>query len=381
MLACYYRSMRAPRDRFDLTRRAQLAVLLAAPAAWSQSKKGEAAAGGLRRYSDPATELEVIRLTDPTHSSTLPAAYNRAVARGNAFLLLASDPPGSQQAFRVDLKSGETRQLTAAEGLDAASLTMTPDNRAFCYCAGRSLFLSNFATLRERELYQIPDDWERSPGMSVGPDGTHALIAEQKRDASRVRMVTLQQGSMRTVIEAPFPISHPQARPLRAQLLYRQADEAVWLVNMDGQQNRKLKLAPGRVAEPQWSNDGRTLLYLNIPEDKTQLNAIREHTPDTNTDKLVAKTSQFVSFGFNRDSSVFIGASANRSSPAVLLLLRITRRELTVCEHRASDASAVAPRFSPDSQRIFFQSDREGKPAIYSMHVERLVEKTDSETK
>ena len=35
--------------------------------------------------------------------------------------------------------------------------------------------------------------------------------------------------------------------------------------------------------------------------------------------------------------------------------------------------------FSPDSQRIYFQSDRDGKPAIYGMHVDKLVEKTDTE--
>ncbi len=33
--------------------------------------------------------------------------------------------------------------------------------------------------------------------------------------------------------------------------------------------------------------------------------------------------------------------------------------------------------FSPDSQRIFFQSDKEGKQAIYMMNVDRLVEETD----
>jgi oligogalacturonide lyase len=369
-------------DRFILTRRAFLASsLFAAAAARGQSRKGETIASDLRRYADPSTELEVIRLTDPAYTSTLPAEYNRAIAHGNAFLLFASDREGSLQAFRMDLKNGQTRQLTDAEGLDGASLTMTPDNRSFCYCAGRSLFISNFTTLRERELYRVAEGWERSAGMSVGPDGTHALIAEQKSDASRVRMIALAQGSARTVIEAPFAISHAQARPLRAQLLYRQADEAVWLVNMDGQQNRKLKLAPGRIVDAQWATDGKTLLYLSIPDDKTQLNAIREHTPDTNTDKLVAKTSQFLSFGVNRDSSVFVGASGNRASPVVLLLLRVARRELTICEHRASDPSAVAPRFSPDSQRIFFQSDREGKSAIYCMHVERLVEKTDLETK
>jgi oligogalacturonide lyase len=38
----------------------------------------------------------------------------------------------------------------------------------------------------------------------------------------------------------------------------------------------------------------------------------------------------------------------------------------------------VAPIFSPSSQRIFFESDRHGKPAIYTMSVERLVEETES---
>jgi oligogalacturonide lyase len=37
----------------------------------------------------------------------------------------------------------------------------------------------------------------------------------------------------------------------------------------------------------------------------------------------------------------------------------------------------VAPVFAPDSQRIYFQSDRDGKPALYCMHAEKLVERTE----
>ena len=56
----------------------------------------------------------------------------------------------------------------------------------------------------------------------------------------------------------------------------------------------------------------------------------------------------------------------------------MTRRELTLCEHHSSDPFTVTPIFSPDSQRVFFQSDRDGKPALYRVQVERFVEETVS---
>jgi oligogalacturonide lyase len=239
--------------------------------------------------------------------------------------------------------------------------------------------MSALTGVRERQLYQVPEGWERCEGLCVGPDGTHATFAEQRGGRSRIRMVSFVPGQPRTVLEAPFVLRDPIPRPMRAQILYRQGDQALWLVDADGQHNRQLKVAPGRIGTADWAPDGKTVLYLNIPEERTQLRSIRELTPDTNTDKLVAKTSQFASFGFNRDTSVFVGASANTASPTVLLLLRITRRELTICEHKASKPENADPIFSPDSQRIYFQSDREGKSTIYGMHVDKLVEKTEVE--
>jgi oligogalacturonide lyase len=278
----------------------------------------------------------------------------------------------------MDLKSGETRQLTEAEELDGASIALLPDDRSFCYFAARSLHIANLATARVRRLYQVPEGWDRGADMSVSPDGTHAIFSERRGEGWRLRMVTLPQGAAHTVMEAPVQMGDAIARPKRAQILYRQADEALWLVDSDGRQNRRLKLAAGRVGPANWAPDGKTILYLNIPEDRTQLNAIREYAPDTDGDSLVAKTSQFAHFGFNRDTSVFVGASRNAASPVVLILLRVTRRELTLCEHKASHPETVAPVFAPDSQRVYFQSDRDGKPAIYCIHAEKLVEKTEA---
>ena len=347
----------------------------------AEGAKGTAFPSEARRYSDAATEFDVYRLTDPAYSSVLPAYYNRFIARNSSWMLFGCDRSGSFQAFRIELRTGAMRQLTETAGLDPSSCTLTPDNRSFCYFAGRSLFIASVANLRDRELYQVPEGWERCPGLTVGPNGTDATFGERRGEASRLRMVPFAKGALRTVVEAPFSLTDPIPRPMRAQILYRQNDSALWLVNMDGTQNHALKTAPGRIGPANWAPDGRTLLYLSFPEDRTQLHSIREYTPDTSTDRLVAKTSQFVAFGFNRDTSVFAGASGNIASPYLLLLLRVTQRELSLCEHKASRPETVAPTFTPDSQRVYFQSDRDGKPALYGMHVERFVEKTDTDEK
>jgi oligogalacturonide lyase len=52
---------------------------------------------------------------------------------------------------------------------------------------------------------------------------------------------------------------------------------------------------------------------------------------------------------------------------------------MVLCEHRSSTPETVTPSFSPNSQRVYFQSDHDGKSAIYSVNVERLIEKTDDD--
>jgi Tol biopolymer transport system component len=93
---------------------------------------------------------------------------------------------------------------------------------------------------------------------------------------------------------------------------------------------------------------------------------------------VIAPTTQFATFSRNSDASVFVGASGSKASPHVLLLLRLTRREFTLAEHKASDPGMVAPVFSPTNERVYFTTDRDGKPCVYWMSVEKLVEKNDS---
>jgi oligogalacturonide lyase len=361
------------------SRRWFLAALPSVCAAASGGKGG-VSASAFFRFSDAATEVPVLRLTDPRHTSRLPAHYARAVSRKSSFLLLASDVSGRMEAYRLNLKSGETRQLTDAESLDPASLALLADDREFCCVDGDRLLLASLSSLRPRPVYAAGEGFEVSCGPAVTEDGLFALLAERKGPHYRLQLVRMSDGSAVTLAEADEEMRDPVPRPRRASVLYRRAG-GLWLANFDAKQNYRLRAAAGTCLAANWSPDGRSVLYLNVPSDPHKLHNIREFTPDTNEDKAVADTSQYAGFERNADATMFVGASGSKASPYVLLLARAVQRELTLCEHRASDPAMVTPVFSPNSQQVFFTSDMHGKPAIYSMLVDKLVAETADATK
>ena len=364
--------------RATLSRRWFLASLTAASGLASEiTGKGKLFPSAVKRYPDGATEFTVTRLTDPAHSSLLPPVYAGAIAHRGNFLLYASDITGQWNAFRIDMKSGQSRQLTAADDLDPSSLTLLPDDRGFCYFDGARLMSANLSTLHARAVYEIADGFERGRGLSVAEDGQYAAIVARKAEQHRLQLIHMSTGQATTLASAPEEIRDPSPRPRRASILYRRAG-GVWLADYDGKQNYRLHLADGETGPALWSPDGRDVLYLNFPADPHKLHNLREFTPDSNEDRAIADTSQFVQFDSNADASVFVGASGSKASPHILLLVRAVKRELTLAEHRSTNPAIVSPIFSPNSQRIFFGSDLHGKPAIYTMSVEKFVEETDA---
>jgi oligogalacturonide lyase len=337
--------------------------------------KGTLFPSSVSRYADPTTEFPVFQLTDPEHTSTLPPHYARAISRKGNFLVYASDQAGSTQAYRLDLKSGQSRLLTDAENFDPACFTLLADERSICYVDGGRLYLSSLTSLRPREVYRAPESY-RPIALSVTEDGVLAGLVERKASQYRLQLIRMIDGMATTLAEGDEDMTDPSPRPRRASVLYRRGG-GVWLANLDGKQNYRLKLAEGRALSTAWTPDGKSVLYLNVPADPRKLRNIREFTPDTNEDKAISDTTQYACFERNSDGSVFVGASASQASPHVLLLVRAVHREFTLCEHRASDPARVSPIFSPNSQNVFFTSDQRGKPAIYRIAVDKLVETTE----
>jgi Tol biopolymer transport system component len=167
---------------------------------------------------------------------------------------------------------------------------------------------------------------------------------------------------------APCLLSSDGARCLFTRSSGTQTE--FWVVPASGGKPRQL--ARGAISFPFWSADSSRVLFLRqAPE--TGLSEIREAALD-GTEKLVTHTSRFAAFSPNHDDSVFVGASASKAQPLILLTLRSTQRELPLCEHHAGDAGSADPVFSPDNRRVYFQSTRDGHAALYSVNTESFVE-------
>jgi len=346
------------------TRRALLAAVSGAVGA-ARAETGSTIPPEFRRYADAATETAVTRLTDPAHTSFLPAPHLAAVNRHGNLLLYANDRSGQMQLYRMDLKSGMSHQLTAADPVLPGAATLLPGDRNIAYLAGHALIVRPIKPGPERAVYRTPDGFELTGGFSVSGDGGFAAVVEKGSATWRLQEVSLLHGEANTLAESHDEIRDPMARPGTSEILFREGDTLRL-------QNRTLAPTSSPVGAFVWSPDGASALYLDAT------GTIRELNVTAGTDALVSKTSRFASFDRNSDASVFVGASASKASPAVLLLLRSVRREFTLCEHHASDPALVTPRFSPNSQTVLFQSDKHGKMALYAVNVERLVEKTDT---
>lgn len=329
------------------------------------------------RFLDPATEFEVSRLTNPQYTSFLPANSNRVISRRSSFLIYCSDRSGSFQAYALDLRNWESRQLTEAEDLSTTSVALSPDDRWICYLDSGALWIASSGGGRNRVLYRPANGWRLAPVLSVTPEGPSAVAVETDGERSRLLMIPFGRSAPSTVAEVQGQIRTASPRPRRASVMFRREDGSIWLAETAGPRQYQVR-TEGRPGAAHWSPDGRTILYLDLPEQLGKVVTIRELDPDTREDKLLAPTTQFIEFAVNSDASVFVGASGSLAAPYVLLLIRAAKRELTLCEHRRNGDMAVQPMFSPDSQKVFFQSSKHGKPAIFMIAVDKLVEKTES---
>jgi len=356
----------------SITRRAMLATLpvcLAAQTSRSRPKaKPLPSVGEFVRFSDPTTETFVVRLTSLKSSNYLPSAANRFVSLKDRYLVFSSDRNGSLAPFQVDLRSGAVRALATATHLLPESLCLDPKERWLYFLDGDQLLR---AEVGKKESKRAETLAEGVTAFNIAPSGAVYIIRAgnlERLETGKDEATTLANGVGKACLA--------QTGAGQGCLFTREThanEREFWYA--PGSTAKPVLLAKGSVSDPFWSPGGQSVLFLRDvrPKDVT-LSEIHEVGIAGMDEQSVVSTSQFASFAPNFDASVFVGASRSKAQPNVVLLLRTAKREMTLCQHRASIPAAVSPAFSPDARRVYFQSDNEGKPALYSVNVELLVE-------
>jgi oligogalacturonide lyase len=352
-----------------ISRRALLCtipVAVGAQVKQPQAKKAKPfpEAGEFTRVTDPVTENVIVRLTALSSSSVIPLARNHFVSARERILVFASDRGGHFCPFLVDLRTGGLRQLAETSKLNARSLCLDKQEKTVRYLDGGELFEVG---LNRGSAKKIGEGYST---FNSGSDGSLFLISDGK-------LLHKAGGNLQELAEGATDV-WPQ--PNSPGCLFSRAtgpDEAEFYFQGGPDGSAKpLLVAGGRVREPFWDADGESILFLRDVTAPSGAILAEIHSKDVRggSENVVSTTSQFACFAVNSDATVFVGASRSRAQPNVILMLRQPHREMTLCEHHSSHPGEVSPVFSPDNRRVYFESDREGKPAIYSVNVESLIE-------
>lgn len=316
--------------------------------------------GEFVRYTDPITENTLVRLTSLKSANRLPAPQNSFISVRDRYLVFSSDRTGAFCPHLVDLRTGAIHQLAETSALDTQSPMLDRAQRAIFFLDGGKL---KRAQISNRRVTTVTDGITAFGGRSeseivVVRGGTLETLAGEQLAPGAAGPCLVSPDGIGCVVQKSGPECELLSVPIRPR-------------------GDPKPLVSGPLRFPFWSPDSRSILFLrDVPGNGVMLSEIHRVSLDGSPEETVARTSQFASFAPNGDASVFVGASRSKAQPTVDLLLRSAKREMTLCEHRASRPQSVTPVFAPDSRRIYFESDREGKPALYSINVELLVEPT-----
>jgi oligogalacturonide lyase len=269
--------------------------------------------------------------------------------------------------YQVDLRTGVPRRIAETANLDPRSLVLVEKKQAVYFRDGDSLIEAELAGKKSRTVL----------------DGIEAFCPDTSGGFYVIRQGKLEQVSGKESVPIADNASPPcMARPHGTGCLFHRkfaAGKELWYAPASESGAQPVLITTGRITDATWSSDGQSILFLrDLAKEDILVSEIHEIGLDKPTERCAALTSQFAAFSVNEDGSVFVGASRSKAQPNVVLLLRDVQREMTLCEHRASHPASVRPTFSPDSRRVYFQSDHQGKSAIYSVNVELLVEPTES---
>ncbi len=365
--------------------------------------------------ADPVTGVRVTRLSPPGTVCLRNYFYQKCFTDSGDRLLFGMERDGLVQLCILELAAGKVIQLTDGSGTNVQGSFLSADEReAFFTRGGRELVSLDLETLEERVVYSVPAGWlgygtwvpnsgsTRLAAMEmleadcvVGLEGWDRFIAQfHARPRMRLLDIDLSSGAARTVFEERRYLGHPMFRPGDDSLMgfcregpHDLVDSRIWFIDRDGSRLRRAKdQAPGEACTHEfWLPDGTALIYVSYARGEDS-RSIWKVDPGTLRNERIMDMPPCAHLMSNSDGSLLVGDGAGQlgdvadkaahafsPDPNIYLFDMANRSHRPVCGHRSSwsvykgntQANHPHPSFTPDGNRVYFASDRDGEPALY----------------
>jgi Tol biopolymer transport system component len=247
-------------------------------------KKGKTYPSQRKSHRDAKSGATVWQLTDTPGRTTQTLYYtNRHATHDSRWLLYASDRANDAEhfdLFKMDLKTGESVQLTDTGELVEHSPDISYDGKSVHYLSGHSIRVMDLESLKEREIAKLDETAHQTHATTITSDGKSLMLAptfgksvkvgyEFADTAVRSALIIFDTatGKQRRLIDGNALLGHIAFSPTDPNLVlysihYHWRDiQRPWLINADGTHNRPIFLQRSGegVGHEHWGSTGKTV--------------------------------------------------------------------------------------------------------------------------
>ena len=174
-------------------------------------------------------------------------------------ILFSSTRGGSVGVWRMSLDGSKPKRICDGDQAD-----WSPDGKSIALRRNERLFVRQLATGKEEPI--TPDDWPHCSGPAWSPDGRRIAFA-CRWDAGNGVFLVSPEGGEPTKVYDRKGACEPRWSPDGTRLVY-ETETNVAAIDPDGKKNRPVTWFGGIQRYPEWSPDGKWIVFCQGPSER-----------------------------------------------------------------------------------------------------------------
>jgi len=182
---------------------------------------------------------------------------------------------GNPDMFEIDLRQGKIRPFTTFQGLNLAG-GISPDGTKMAMTLSRgkepNIYILDMAT---KKADQLTNHIGADSSATYSPDGKKVAFVSDRSGNPQIHVIEPDSGKIQRLTRLNWCDS-PSWSPSGEWIVFAGRENAadpmdIYLVDITGNQLRKLTAVAGSNEDPSWSPDGRYIAFTSTRDGKRQL--------------------------------------------------------------------------------------------------------------